>query len=52
MATATRIKPEHPAYDTSDIQLTLTSDEAIAVKTLVGYITCNERRQEPPERNQ
>jgi len=39
MATATRIKLPSPSYDTSDVVLTLTSDEAIAVKTLVGAVS-------------
>lgn len=39
MATASRVNYIKPAYDTSDILLRLTSDEAIAVKTLVGALS-------------
>ena len=42
MATAKKVTPEQPKeYDTSDVVLTLSSDEAIAVRTIVGSVMGN-----------
>jgi hypothetical protein len=38
MATATRVLKEPKGYDTSDVVLVLTSDEAIALRTLTGSV--------------
>jgi hypothetical protein len=39
MATAKKVT--YDTYDTSDVVLTLSSDEAIAVKTILGSVTGN-----------
>lgn len=38
MATAEKVKAG--GYDTSDVKLALTSDEAILVRTMVGHLSC------------
>ena len=38
MAKAIKVNKRVPAYDTSDVVLTLSSDEAIALRTLFGAV--------------